>query len=83
MLVLLLRRHVLILVQAFLPETRGLPLEEIDEYFAKVPLFVPHSTVPVPAQAEREDALRKRGTQIAGTDSSIDESFDEKPPVDV
>jgi MFS family permease len=74
---------VLIHFQAFLPETRGLPLEEVDAYFSKVPLFVPHSTVPVPAQAEREDALRKRGAEMSGTTSSIDESLDEKAPIEV
>jgi hypothetical protein len=66
--------------QAFLPETRGLPLEEVDEYFAKVPLFVPHSTVPTPGRVEREAALRQRGVELA--DDKGEESVDEKVPVE-
>jgi hypothetical protein len=43
---------------AFLPETRGLPLEEVDEYFARVPVFVPRSRVRV---GDREGEMRARG----------------------
>lgn len=44
--------------QAFMPETRGIPLEEVDEYFASVPLFVPASKAYAPEAHAREDALR-------------------------
>jgi hypothetical protein len=50
---------------AFLPETRGLPLEEVDAYFEQVPLFVPSSKVHVPTASEREDALRAEGARYA------------------
>ena len=46
--------------QAFLPETKGIPLEEIDEYFASVPLFVPASKTYVPDADVREEELRHR-----------------------
>jgi hypothetical protein len=69
-----------IIQQAFLPETRGLPLEEVDDYFARVPLFIPHSTVPVPTQREREDALRQRGQELekGGTSQGSGSYDDEK-----
>jgi hypothetical protein len=49
---------------AFLPETRGLPLEEVDEYFGRVPVFVPGARkrgVRAPGVEEREEALRREG----------------------
>ena len=45
--------------QAFLPETRGIPLEELDAYFDSVPLFVPGSGVYVPDAKTREEELRQ------------------------
>ncbi|KAI0631163.1 general substrate transporter [Trametes polyzona] len=44
---------------AFLPETKGIPLEELDSYFATVPLFVPGSKVYVPDGETREEELRQ------------------------
>jgi hypothetical protein len=43
---------------AFLPETRGLLLEEVDDYFARVPLFVPTSRVRI---GKREDEMWEHG----------------------
>ncbi|KAH8103062.1 general substrate transporter [Cristinia sonorae] len=45
---------------AFLPETRGIPLEELDSYFEKVPLFVPNSTLHLDASAREEELRRGR-----------------------
>lgn len=45
--------------QAFLPETRGIPLEELDAYFDTVPIFVPGSKVYVPDAETREEELRQ------------------------
>ncbi|KAI0074444.1 general substrate transporter [Panus rudis PR-1116 ss-1] len=50
---------------AFLPETRGIPLEELDYYFEKVPLFVPGSHVELRSASEREEELR-RGRIVVG-----------------
>lgn len=45
---------------AFMPETRGIPLEELDAYFASVPLFVPGSIGDKGYDAEtRERDLRE------------------------
>ncbi|OSC96354.1 general substrate transporter [Trametes coccinea BRFM310] len=44
---------------AFLPETKGIPLEELDAYFETVPLFVPGSKVYVPDGKTREEELRQ------------------------
>jgi len=44
---------------AFLPETRGIPLEELDAYFDQVPLFVPQSRLKVGDAATREEELRR------------------------
>jgi hypothetical protein len=51
---------------AFLPETRGIPLEEVDAYFAKVPLFVPRSTVAVGDMEAREREMREEGARVVG-----------------
>lgn len=57
---------------AFMPETRGIPLEEIDEYFAKVPLFVPASKAYVPDAHAREDALRKGEVRNTGIEDRLE-----------
>ncbi|KAI0325330.1 general substrate transporter [Cubamyces sp. BRFM 1775] len=44
---------------AFLPETKGIPLEELDAYFESMPLFVPASKVYVPDGQTREEELRQ------------------------
>lgn len=47
-------------MQAFLPETKGIPLEELDAYFESVPVFVPGSKVRPPEDAnQREEELRQ------------------------
>lgn len=51
---------------AFLPETKGIPLEELDDYFARVPIFVPRSRVHVGSAHEREDELRAGHVKTAG-----------------
>ncbi|EMD35511.1 hypothetical protein CERSUDRAFT_116251 [Gelatoporia subvermispora B] len=44
---------------AFLPETKGIPLEELDQYFERVPLFVPGSKMQLRDANEREEELRR------------------------
>ncbi|OBZ67895.1 putative quinate permease [Grifola frondosa] len=44
---------------AFLPETKGIPLEELDAYFDCLPLFVPRSNMKVLDAATREEELRQ------------------------
>ncbi|RPD75600.1 general substrate transporter [Lentinus tigrinus ALCF2SS1-7] len=45
---------------AFLPETKGIPLEELDTYFEGMPIFVPGSKVHVPEDPnQREEELRQ------------------------
>ncbi|TBU22400.1 general substrate transporter [Dichomitus squalens] len=57
---------------AFLPETRGIPLEELDAYFETVPIFVPGSGVYVPDATTREEELRQGKIMVReGADSDI------------
>ncbi|OCH86847.1 general substrate transporter [Obba rivulosa] len=49
---------------AFLPETKGIPLEELDDYFDHVPLFVPGSKVQLGDANEREEELRHAGVDM-------------------
>lgn len=46
-------------IKAFLPETKGIPLEELDAYFDTVPFFVPSAKVYVPDATTREEELRQ------------------------
>jgi hypothetical protein len=43
---------------AFMPETRGVPLEEIDEYFSQISVFVPASKPYIIDAGAREAELR-------------------------
>ncbi|PIL23391.1 MFS general substrate transporter [Ganoderma sinense ZZ0214-1] len=43
---------------AFLPETKGIPLEELDAYFESIPIFVPSAAVFVTDANTREEELR-------------------------
>ncbi|KAH9922482.1 general substrate transporter [Fomitopsis serialis] len=51
---------------AFLPETRGIPLEELDSYFESVPVFVPGSHVALKDPNEREAELYEGKVHVAG-----------------
>ncbi|KAI0370481.1 general substrate transporter [Pilatotrama ljubarskyi] len=62
---------------AFLPETKGIPLEELDAYFETVPLFVPGSTVYVPDGKTREEELRQ-GKIMVPEGVEVEEVLDEK-----
>ena len=67
--------------QAFLPETKGIPLEEIDAYFDSVPIFVPGSKVHVGDAAEREEELRQGKIMVPeGAESDM---VDEKERADI
>ncbi|KDQ49680.1 hypothetical protein JAAARDRAFT_616077 [Jaapia argillacea MUCL 33604] len=55
---------------AFLPETKGIPLEELDAYFERVPILVPGSGVIVRDARAREEELR-RGEVYVGADQVI------------
>ena len=58
--------------QAFLPETRGIPLEELDAYFESVPVFIPGSGVYVPDATVREEELRQGKVMVPeGADSDF------------
>ena len=58
--------------QAFLPETRGIPLEELDAYFESVPVFIPGSGVYVPDATVREEELRQGKVMVTeGADSDF------------
>ncbi|KAK7684536.1 hypothetical protein QCA50_012483 [Cerrena zonata] len=58
---------------AFLPETRGVPLEELDSYFEKVPLFVPGSHVELRDPAAREEELRAGKLVVGGVEEDVKE----------
>lgn len=62
---------------AFLPETKGIPLEELDSYFASVPIFVPGSKVYVPDGLTREEELRQ-GKVFVPEGAEVEEVADEK-----
>ncbi|KAH9855390.1 general substrate transporter [Lenzites betulinus] len=62
---------------AFLPETKGIPLEEVDAYFSSVPLFIPGSKVYVPDGKTREEEMRQ-GKVIVPEGAEVDEALDEK-----
>jgi hypothetical protein len=52
---------------AFLPETRGIPLEELDTYFESVPIFVPGSKAATGySQSQREEELKSGKVVVAG-----------------
>ena len=57
--------------QAFLPETKGIPLEELDAYFETVPIFVPGSAVHVPDAGTREEELRHGKIMASERDESV------------
>ena len=60
--------------QAFLPETKGIPLEELDTYFETVPIFVPGAAVFVPDANTREEELRHGKVMVPeGAESVADE----------
>ena len=58
-------------LQAFLPETKGIPLEEIDAYFDSVPIFVPGSKVQVPDANAREEELRQGRVIVDGHEEDV------------
>lgn len=60
--------------KAFLPETKGVPLEELDAYFDNIPIFVPGAAVQTLDANTREEELR-RGKVMAreGAESVEDE----------
>ena len=59
-------------MQAFLPETRGIPLEELDAYFESIPVFIPGSGVYVPDATVREEELRQGKVMVPeGADSDF------------
>ena len=62
--------------QAFLPETKGIPLEELDAYFETVPIFVPGSQVYVPDAKTREEELRQGKVMVP--DGAESDLVDEK-----
>ncbi|EPQ53327.1 general substrate transporter [Gloeophyllum trabeum ATCC 11539] len=68
---------------SFLPETKGIPLEELDSYFDSVPLFVPGSGVHVRDARAREEELR-RGEIHVGEKvvSAVDENKSEKVDIE-
>jgi hypothetical protein len=49
------------------------PLEEVDAYFAKVPLFVPTSNVPVPTLSGGEEGLRAKGAALERESESVED----------
>ncbi|CCM03262.1 uncharacterized protein FIBRA_05389 [Fibroporia radiculosa] len=51
---------------AFLPETKGIPLEELDSYFEQVPIFVPGSKIQIVDASAREEDLRQGKPQLGG-----------------
>ncbi|KAH9836374.1 general substrate transporter [Rhodofomes roseus] len=61
---------------AFLPETKGIPLEEIDSYFETVPVFVPGSRVALKDASEREAELREGKVHVAGAPVDVSEKMD-------
>ncbi|KAI1794399.1 general substrate transporter [Ganoderma leucocontextum] len=58
---------------AFLPETKGIPLEELDAYFESVPIFVPGSSVYVPDAMAREEELRQGKVTVPEGDESVED----------
>ncbi|KAI0760348.1 general substrate transporter [Fomes fomentarius] len=57
---------------AFLPETKGIPLEELDAYFNTVPIFIPSAKVYVPDATTREEELRQGKVIVPeGTESEL------------
>ncbi|TCD71898.1 hypothetical protein EIP91_000030 [Steccherinum ochraceum] len=58
---------------AFLPETRGIPLEELDEYFEKAPLFVPHSQLHLSGAGIREEELRRESARTSESEHGLNE----------
>ncbi|KIP07315.1 hypothetical protein PHLGIDRAFT_127752 [Phlebiopsis gigantea 11061_1 CR5-6] len=65
---------------AFLPETRGIPLEELDAYFSRAPIFIPGSHVELKDVGAREEELRRGRIVVGGLeeDVRIDEDGPEK-----
>ncbi|KAJ8481900.1 hypothetical protein ONZ51_g5695 [Trametes cubensis] len=64
---------------AFLPETKGIPLEELDAYFESVPLFVPTAKVYVPDGRTREEELRQGKIMVPeGAETEATEDMYEK-----
>lgn len=61
-----------------MPETRGIPLEELDEYFEAVPYFVPLSKVHVPTPEERENELREGKLRVGGAEHDLHDGEDFK-----
>ena len=55
-----------------MPETKGIPLEELDAYFETVPIFVPRSHVYVPDANTREEELRQGKVMVPdGAESDL------------
>ncbi|KAH7097624.1 general substrate transporter [Auriculariales sp. MPI-PUGE-AT-0066] len=57
---------------AFMPETRGIPLEEIDEYFERTPIFIPTSSGYVPDAHSRENELRAGQVRHGNAETDIE-----------
>ncbi len=62
--------------QAFLPETKGIPLEELDTYFESIPIFVPGSAVHFPDTKTREEELRHGKVIVQEGDESVADEKD-------
>jgi len=64
----------LVFFWAFMPETRGIPLEEVDEYFSRIPVFVPTSKEYVPDAHTREDEMRAGRVRHAAGPSDLEKA---------
>lgn len=68
--------------QAFLPETKGVPLEELDAYFESVPIFVPSSAVHVPDAETREEELHHGKVVASEGDGSVADEKDKSTTIE-
>ncbi|PSR76768.1 hypothetical protein PHLCEN_2v8220 [Hermanssonia centrifuga] len=66
---------------AFLPETRGIPLEELDHYFEEVPVFVPGSYAGLKDPNAREQELRRGRVVVGGQAEDVTDILEEKEKV--